>query len=193
MNPSIILFASGNGSNAITIHQKGIATNTYKVTCIVCNNPKAGILQYAAMHNIPVEMITKKQFSEPAFLQIVQAYHASLLVLAGFLWMVPSYLIQAFENRIINIHPSLLPKYGGAGMYGMHVHEAVVAHKEAESGITIHLVNEEYDKGEILLQKKVDILPSDAASDVAKKVLALEHQWYWQVVVSQLEKLNDTK
>jgi phosphoribosylglycinamide formyltransferase-1 len=102
-------------------------------------------------------------------------------------------LIQAFENRIINIHPSLLPKYGGAGMYGMHVHEAVVAHKEAESGITIHLVNEEYDKGEILLQKKVDILPSDAASDVAKKVLALEHQWYWQVVVSQLEKLNDTK
>jgi phosphoribosylglycinamide formyltransferase-1 len=145
------------------------------------------------MHNITVEMITKKQFSEPAFLQIVQAYHASLLVLAGFLWMVPSYLIQAFENRIINIHPSLLPKYGGAGMYGMHVHEAVVAHKEAESGITIHLVNEEYDKGEVLLQKKVDILPSDAASDVAKKVLALEHQWFWQVVVSQLEKLNDTK
>ena len=183
MIPAIILFASGTGSNAIAIHQHALVTQQFTVACIVSNKADAGILTYAQQHNIPTIIITKTNFNNTAFLQTIAPYNAKLLVLAGFLWLVPSYLIQAYT--IVNIHPSLLPKYGGAGMYGHFVHEAVVANGELQSGITIHLVNEQYDKGKILLQKSVAIQADDDAIAVAKKVLALEHNWY-KIVIGNL-------
>jgi phosphoribosylglycinamide formyltransferase 1 len=183
MNKAIIIFASGEGSNAIAIHQHALASKQYIVACIVSNKKEAGVLQYAALHHIPTIIINKKTFNDITFLESLACYNADLLVLAGFLWLVPSYLIAAYP--IVNIHPALLPKYGGAGMYGHYVHEAVVAAKETESGITIHLVNEHYDKGKVLLQKKINVLPKDTANDVAQKVLVLEHQWY-KIVIENL-------
>jgi phosphoribosylglycinamide formyltransferase-1 len=114
-------------------------------------------------------------------------YKPDLIVLAGFLLKIPDFVVRHYPDKIVNIHPSLLPKFGGKGMYGHHVHEAVVAHGETESGITIHLVNEHYDEGTVLLQKRTPILPSDSAEDVAKKVLQLEHEWYAQVIESILK------
>jgi phosphoribosylglycinamide formyltransferase 1 len=186
MQPAIIIFASGTGSNAIAIHQHAMATQQFTIACIVSNKADAGILQYALQRNIPTIIISKQQFNSTDFLSQLQPYSAKLLVLAGFLWLVPSYLIQAYT--IVNIHPSLLPKYGGAGMYGQHVHEAVVANRELQTGITVHLVNEQYDDGKILLQKSVRIEADDDASIVAKKVLALEHDWYKIVISNLLEQ-----
>jgi phosphoribosylglycinamide formyltransferase 1 len=191
MIPSIIIFASGGGSNAIAIHEYAVQNNCYKIACIICNKPDAGILQYAIKHNIPTHIITKASFADNSFLQTIAPYNATLLVLAGFLWLIPPYLIAAYPDAIVNIHPSLLPKYGGAGMYGMRVHEAVVANGETESGITIHVVNEEYDKGKKLFQVATQIEPNDTAQDVAQKVLTCEHLYY-KIIIHNLvnEKLG---
>jgi phosphoribosylglycinamide formyltransferase 1 len=194
MVPSIIIFASGAGSNAIAIHQYAIENNCYNIACIMCNKPDAGILAYASKHNIPTHIITKASFADASFLQIIEKYNATLIVLAGFLWLIPPYLLQAYPDAIVNIHPSLLPKYGGAGMYGMRVHEAVVANGEIESGITIHLVNEEYDKGKKLFQVTTPIEPTDTAQDVAHKVLTCEHLYYKLIIHNLVnEKLGKEK
>jgi phosphoribosylglycinamide formyltransferase 1 len=182
MIPSIIIFASGGGSNAIAIHEYAVQNNCYKIACIISNKPDAGILQYASTHGIPTHIISKASFADESFLQVLQPYNATLLVLAGFLWLIPQYLITAYPDAIVNIHPSLLPKYGGAGMYGMRVHEAVVANAETESGITIHLVNEEYDKGKKLFQVSTAIEPTDTPQDVAIKVLSCEHLYYKLII-----------
>jgi phosphoribosylglycinamide formyltransferase 1 len=182
MAASIIIFASGGGSNAIAIQEYAVASKKYKIACMVSNNPKAAVLQYAAKQGIPSILVNKEMFQSETFIETLQAFQANLIVLAGFLWLIPKPFINAFANKIVNIHPSLLPKFGGAGMYGHYVHEAVVAAKEKESGITIHMVNEEYDKGKIIMQKSVAILPNDTAEDVAKKVLALEHLWYKKAI-----------
>jgi phosphoribosylglycinamide formyltransferase 1 len=193
MVPSIIIFASGGGSNAIAIHQYAIENNGYKVACIISNKPDAGILQYASQQNIPTHIITKASFADASFLQTIQKYNATLIVLAGFLWLIPPYLLQAYPNAIVNIHPSLLPKYGGAGMYGMRVHEAVVANSETESGITIHVVNEEYDKGRKLFQVATPIAPTDSAQDVASKVLSMEHIYYKHIIQLRLDEILGSK
>jgi phosphoribosylglycinamide formyltransferase 1 len=156
----------------------------------VCNKPEAAVLQYAEAQNIPSIIIDKKTFNDPQFLQTLAPYNASMLVLAGFLWKIPSYLIDAFPQHIVNIHPSLLPMYGGEGMYGKHVHKAVLANGELQSGITIHVVNEEYDKGKILLQKSVGVSSDDTVESLAKKVLALEHAWYHVVIEEQLKAMK---
>jgi phosphoribosylglycinamide formyltransferase-1 len=188
MVKNVILFASGNGSNvaAILSHCKHIPDIHFPV--IVTNNPKAGVIQLAKENGIDVLLINKAIFDSAVFLDTLERYKPSLLVLAGFLWRVPAYLIEAFPKQIINIHPALLPKYGGKGMYGHHVHEAVIANAEKQSGITIHMVNEEYDEGTILLQKTVDIAPTDTAQTLASKVLALEHEWYVQVIRNLLKE-----
>jgi phosphoribosylglycinamide formyltransferase-1 len=190
MNSNIILFASGTGSNAIHIIEHGIFSKIYNTACIVCNNPKAKIIEYAHQNNIPLVLVTKAQFNHESFLDILEEYEPQLLVLAGFLWMIPAFIIHKYPMSIINIHPALLPKFGGAGMYGKHVHQAVKAAGEVESGITIHLVNEEYDKGKIILQKKVALLPTDDADAIAQKVLSLEHIWYKQVVAHFMTEMN---
>jgi phosphoribosylglycinamide formyltransferase 1 len=180
----IAIFASGAGSNALEIIKQSATVNAnYKVALIVCNKPTAGVLQIAAQYHIPTLLIEKKSFFETnTYLAAITNHQIDLIVLAGFLWKIPVNIIQAFPNNIINIHPALLPKYGGKGMYGMYVHEAVVLNKETETGITIHYVNENYDEGKMILQKSCAVIVTDTPTDVANKVHSLEHQYFSQVI-----------
>ena len=172
---SLILFASGRGSNAEAIIQHFEKTKQAGVALIVCNNEKAGVIDIALRYNIPFLIINKKTFEEQLLITQLQQYAPNLIVLAGFLWKIPSSLIQAFPNKIINIHPALLPRYGGKGMYGLRVHEAVMAAKEKETGITIHYVNEHYDEGGTILQANCALSATDDVPDIARKVAKLEH------------------
>lgn len=189
MNKNIILFASGQGSNAIAIWQHAIATKAYHVAAIFCNNANAGIIQFCANNNITCQIFTNANLKEPEFLKTIQAFTPRLIILAGFLQKIPAYLIAAFHNKIINIHPALLPKFGGTGMYGKYVHEAVHASKETETGITIHYVNEHYDEGTIIFQASASIHNQDTALDIANKVLASEHLYYKTVIANLIENV----
>ncbi len=183
---NIAIFASGAGSNAQKIIDHFKESNIAKVTLILCNKPEAGIFQIAAKENIPAVLIEKEPFFRADdYVQLLQQAQIDLVVLAGFLWKVPANLVQAFANRIINIHPALLPKYGGKGMYGHFVHEAVISAGDKESGITIHYVNEKYDDGATILQERCEITPDDTPATLARKVQVLEHAWY-PVIVERL-------
>lgn len=189
---AVAIFASGAGSNAEKIirHFKGHPFIT--VALIVCNKPGAGVLQIAADHHIPVLLIEKEPFFRGnAYVDELKQYGVSFIVLAGFLWKVPVALIQAYPNRIINIHPALLPKYGGKGMYGMRVHEAVIAAREKESGITIHYVNEQFDEGTPIFQARCTVAPTDTPESLAQKIHALEHA-HFPVQVEQLLSKDST-
>ena len=167
----IAIFASGSGSNAENIINYFKDNNHISVALLLTNNYEAGVIKRAKKLNMPILIFTKKNFNESTqIIDILINQKIDWIILAGFLWLVPSPMISAFPNKIINIHPALLPKYGGKGMWGHFVHEAVVSNKEIESGITIHLVNEKYDEGEILFQAKCDILESDTALEVANKI-----------------------
>jgi phosphoribosylglycinamide formyltransferase 1 len=180
---NIAIFASGTGSNAQKIIDHFRNSDKARVTLIVCNKPGAGVLNIAERENIHSIIIDKQQFFQSDYyIKELQQANIDLVVLAGFLWKVPGNLVQAFPNRIINIHPALLPKYGGKGMYGHFVHEAVIAASETESGITIHFVNEKYDDGAPILQERVTITPEDTPETLAAKVLVLEHKWYPLIV-----------
>jgi len=180
----IAIFASGAGSNAKKIiehfaltDQKG--NSPAKVTLVVCNKPDAGVLKIAAENNIATLIIDKEKFFRGnGYTDELAAAGIDIIVLAGFLWKVPAALIKAFPKKIINIHPALLPKYGGKGMYGHFVHEAVVANKETETGITIHYVDEVYDHGQIILQASCQVTEKDTPDTVAKKVQLLEHRHF---------------
>lgn len=181
---NIAIFASGAGSNArVIIEQAKAQMLQYKVALIVCNKPGAGVLAIAHEYNIPTLIIDRKPFAEgDAYVPALRQHNIDFVVLAGFLWKVPLALVQAYSQRIINIHPALLPKYGGKGMYGMHVHEAVVASKETQTGITIHWVNEIYDNGKIIFQATCAVTDTDTATDVAAKVHKLEHYYFYQII-----------
>lgn len=180
---NIAIFASGAGSNAQKIIDRFKNSTVARVTLIICNKPGAGILQIAEKEGIPAILIDKEQFFRTDhYVQLLQREQIDLIVLAGFLWKVPANLVQAFSNRIINIHPALLPKFGGKGMYGHFVHEAVISAGEKESGITIHYVNEKYDDGATILQERCVILPGDTPATLARKIQALEHTWYPAIV-----------
>lgn len=176
------VFASGNGSNALNFfsyfknHKKIVFDRIY------CNNPKAGIIQKAHDVGIDCRLFNREEWLNGNITAELKERNTDYIVLAGFLWLVPADLVQAFPNQIINIHPALLPLYGGKGMYGMRVHEQVVANAEKETGITIHLVNEEYDKGEPLFQKKFALEPGDTAESVAQKIHHLEYKYFPGVV-----------
>ena len=179
----IAILASGAGSNAQKIidHFKGSDKAT--VTLILCNKPGAGVFTIAENEHIPSILIDKERFfRSDDYIQLLQEAKIDLIVLAGFLWKVPGNLVKAFPDRIINIHPALLPKYGGKGMYGHFVHDAVIAAKETESGITIHFVNEKYDDGATILQERCTITPDDTPETLAKKVQVLEHKFYPLIV-----------
>jgi len=179
----LAIFASGSGSNAEAIMKFFEHHATIEVALIISNKEKAGVIEKAKQFDVKSLIINKEEFYHSrAVLQILQSHGVSHIVLAGFLLLVPDYLIKAYPDKIINIHPSLLPKFGGKGMYGMHVHRAVITAKENESGLTIHLVNEHFDDGEILLQVKCAIETNDSAETLAKKVLQLEHKHYPQVI-----------
>ena len=178
----IAVFASGAGSNAQKIIEF-FSGSQVSVALVVCNKPNAGVLEIAKKHHIATLLIEKEQFFKGnAYVDELKEAGVNFIVLAGFLWKIPSALIRAFPHGLINIHPALLPKYGGKGMYGHHVHESVIHNKEKESGITIHLCNKEYDKGEILFQKRVPLSESETPDSIARAVLNLEHQFFPKVI-----------
>lgn len=179
---SIILFASGRGSNVQAIMEYFQHKDFLKVAMIVCNNPNAGVIELAQQYNIPLLQIDKQSVKERQWTDKIITAKPDLIVLAGYLWKIPSELVQAFENKIINIHPALLPGYGGKGMYGMNVHHAVLTAKEKESGITIHYVNEHYDEGNIILQARCKIEPGDTPEMLAEKIHRLEHFYFPRVI-----------
>ena len=184
----IAIFASGAGSNAEKIIDHFTAPlpdekRSVRVALIVSNNPEAGVLKIAKANNIPVQIIEKEKFFRGnAYVDELRSADINFIVLAGFLWKIPSALIKAFPEKIINIHPALLPKYGGKGMYGQHVHEAVIANKEKESGITIHYVDELYDHGKILFQAQCPVYETDSAAILADRIHVLEHKHYSTVI-----------
>lgn len=187
----IAIFASGTGSNAQKIINHFRNSDTVKVALIVCNNPKAGVLQIAAAEKIPALLIQKQRFyEEDAYLDEIKNHQIGFIILAGFLWKVPAALISGYPNKIINIHPALLPKYGGKGMYGAKVHEAVIAAGEKESGITIHYVDEIYDHGNIIFQATCNVDENDTPERLAQKVHLLEHKHYPEVI-SRIVKLTN--
>ena len=179
------IFVSGNGTNLQRIAEYFKDNSNVEIVNVVCNNPKAYAIERARSLGIPVRMITRQEFNSPEFTQEMVALKLDLIVLAGFLWKVPSSLIQAYPKQIINIHPALLPNYGGKGFYGEHVHEAVVAAKEAFSGITIHYVNEVYDNGEIILQAYTKLDEKETPDSLAAKIHQLE-QAYFPVTIELL-------
>lgn len=175
---NIAIFASGAGSNAQKIIDYLRGSNDIKVCLIVCNNPDAGVIDIAKAEQIELLLINKHRFVNDGYLPELQLLKIDFLILAGFLWKVPDVLIHAYPKKIINIHPALLPKFGGKGMYGHHVHQAVIAANETESGITIHFVDEQYDHGAIIFQEKCTISQEDTPETLAKKVHVLEHKYY---------------
>ena len=185
------VFASGTGSNAKKIIEYFSDTSKgATVTLIVCNKPGAGVLQIAADENIPTLLIEKERFFRgDGYVPELKEQGIDLVVLAGFLWKIPAALIEAYPRRIINIHPALLPKYGGKGMYGNFVHEAVITAGELESGITIHYVDEHYDHGDIIFQATCPVEANDDAATLSKKVHTLEHRHYPEVIEKVLHTL----
>ena len=184
----IVIFASGSGTNAENLIKFFHNRDNASVIQVLTNNPHAKVLDRCKKLNVSALSFNKIAFYETNHvLSILQSVKPDLIILAGFLWKFPENIIAEFPNKIINIHPALLPKYGGKGMYGMHVHQAVVVNKEKESGITIHYVNENYDEGAIIFQAKCDVLASDDAQDVASKIHELEMQ-HFPAVVEQLIK-----
>ncbi len=183
----IAIFASGTGSNARKIIEYFADHPTVRVSLVVSNRSTAPVLDMAAENGVPTLVISRSNFYESE--DILQALATiELVVLAGFLWLIPPYLVKAFPQRIVNIHPALLPKYGGKGMYGMNVHRAVSEAQEATSGMTIHYVNEVYDEGQIIFQASCQLVPGEAAENIAKKVLSLEHQHFAPVIEQLLTK-----
>lgn len=180
---NIVIFASGGGSNARKIIEHFQDSMTARVALVVSNKKDAGVLEIAAAHQIPTFLLTRADFYETKeILKILDEYRIDFIVLAGFLWLVPGYLIRAFPKKIVNIHPALLPLFGGKGMYGGYVHAAVKAAGAKESGITIHFANEQYDAGDIIFQATCALDENDTPETIARKVLALEHEHYPKVI-----------
>lgn len=192
MKKRIAIFASGSGTNAQKIAEYFKNHPTIEVALVVSNKADAGVLTIAKNMGIDTYVIpSKKEFTDTeTLLQELYINQIDFVVLAGFLWLIPGYLVDAYPGRIVNIHPALLPKYGGKGMHGMHVHQAVVAAGEKESGITIHFVDKVYDNGEHLFQATVPIDPTDTPAQVQQKVLALEHANFPQVIEKVVNSLN---
>ncbi len=183
----LAIFASGKGSNAEKIIQYFDNEQLVKVSMIVCNNPEAGVLDIAKHHNIKTLVIDKKTFAQTEeYVQLLKNEGITHIILAGFLWKVPETMINGYRNKILNIHPALLPNFGGKGMYGDKVHEAVIASGQKETGITIHLVDEHYDNGTTVFQASVPIEDSDTESSIAQKVHSLEHLHYPRVIAEWL-------
>ena len=184
----LAIFASGAGSNALKIIQHFKNSTSAKIALLVCNKPGAGVLKIAGQENIPVLMIEKKLFDTSGYLEELKRRNIDFIILAGFLWKLPPPLINAYPSKIINIHPALLPSYGGKGMYGNAVHAAVITAGEKQSGITIHYVDDKYDHGEIIFQKTCPVDQNETVESLARKVHELEHTYYSK----QIEKLLNT-
>lgn len=180
---NIVIFASGSGTNAQNICEQFANHPNIKVAALFCNNPDAKAIARMKPFNVPVHVFNRTTFNnQEAFSALLNPYNPSLIVLAGFLWLIPEYLVKQYSNKIINIHPALLPKYGGKGMYGHHVHEAVLAAKEKEHGITIHFVNEKYDDGATIFQAKFDVQPTFTLADIQSYISTLEMRHFPEAI-----------
>ena len=188
MKKRIILFASGNGSNAVNICQYFEHVQNIDVTEVYTNNSKARVINKLTFFGIKTNVFNKVAFTDGELLSEIKLKKPNLIVLAGFLWKIGSDWVNEFSNKIINIHPALLPKYGGKGMYGKHVHQAVKENHETETGITIHYVNEAYDEGEVIFQAKVTIENEDSIETIASKVYELEQANFPKVIQNLLNK-----
>ena len=198
---NIAVFASGSGTNFINIYNNAKYAD---VVILISNNLKCGAIDFAIKNKIDFKIVNNLRFPnkiDQIYEKVLKAYHIDLILLAGFMKKIPSNIIKLYKNKIMNIHPSLLPKYGGKSFYGIKVHEAVVANKEKTTGATIHFVNEQYDKGLIILQKKINVTASDDAVSISKKVLKLEYKLYLKavdlycldkiVIKNNMEKINE--
>jgi len=187
------VFASGTGSNTKKIIEYFEGHSQIKVGLIVSNKPEAGVLNIAKEENIPSLIIEKEKFfSGNAYVDELKEMEIDFIVLAGFLWKIPSLLIKSYPDKMINIHPALLPKYGGKGMYGSRVHEAVISAKEKESGITIHYVDDLYDHGKIIFQAKCIVDENDTPETLAKKIHLLEHENFPRVIEQSAKNIVKT-
>jgi phosphoribosylglycinamide formyltransferase-1 len=187
----IAIFASGSGSNAQKIMEHFKRNADSEVILVLTNNPQAFVLQRADNFEIPSHIFTRHEFYETDdVIRVLKNLQIDLIVLAGFLWKVPHSLLNSFPNKIINLHPALLPKYGGKGMYGDHVHQAILDNKEEESGITIHFVNEQFDEGEIIHQSRFKIERDDNLEMIKFKGQQLEHSHFPKVIESLLKKMK---
>ena len=179
----IAIFASGSGSNAEKICAYFEGRTDVEISLILTNNPQAGVIARARKFHIPSVIFDRKSFYESEkILDLLKNQKIDFIVLAGFMMLIPPFLVQGYPDKMVNIHPALLPRYGGKGMYGHFVHEAVVAAGDNESGITIHYVNEFYDEGNIIFQASCEVSPTDTPDDVARKVQVLEHVHYPEVI-----------
>jgi phosphoribosylglycinamide formyltransferase-1 len=191
MKKRIAIFASGSGSNAQKIMELFKHSAEVEIALVLTNNPEAYVLQRADNFEIPTHIFDRKEFTQTNnIVELLKKLDIDLIVLAGFLWLIPQNLIAEYPGRIVNIHPALLPKFGGKGMYGDHVHNAVIAAGETEGGITIHYVNENYDEGEYIYQAKYKIDKNDNLEMVKFKGQQLEHQHYPRIVESILKKIR---
>lgn len=187
----IAIFASGNGSNAVNIIKYFRFHKDIKIAAVFCNKPNAKVIDKAKHENREVFIFNKNELlASEKVLNKLYEYAVDVIILAGFLLKIPENIINNYPKKIINIHPALLPKYGGKGMYGMHVHEAVVKNKEKESGITIHYVNENYDEGDIIFQAKCKVLETDTAEDVATKIHTLEMKNFPGVIEETISRID---
>ena len=185
----IAIFASGSGSNAENIIQYFAQKPQFCVKSVFCNVPDAYVLERAKKYRIPSFVFNREEFRNPdkVFRQL-QEQEIDFIVLAGFLWLMPSFITAAWPNKIVNIHAAVVPAYGGKGTYGHHVHEAVIAAGEKESGITIHYVNDHYDQGAIIFQAKCPVLPTDTPDDLAARVHELEYRYFPQIIEETILK-----
>tara|TARA_B110000008_G_scaffold90996_1_gene93243 strand:- start:166 stop:753 length:588 start_codon:yes stop_codon:yes gene_type:complete len=184
----IILFASGSGSNAEKICKYFEKKKSVSMDLLICNNPKANVLKKTKKYFINSLIIDHETFYNSSdVLEKILNVNPSLIVLAGFLWKIPEKLINSFPEKIINIHPALLPKFGGKGMYGIRIHNAVIEKKEKKSGITIHYVNKNYDEGEVIFQKTIDIKKNETPEELSSRILKLEHYFFPRIINQVLE------
>ncbi len=186
----IAILASGSGTNAENLIKYFDGHPQIKISGIYTNNPNAYVLKRAENLHVPAIVFSKDDLYKTDIMLERWKKEADLLILAGFLWLIPQKVVKSFPNKIINIHPALLPKYGGKGMYGSRVHEAVIKNRERKSGITIHYVNEKYDEGTIIIQKEIVIAANDSPEDLANKIHKLEHEYFPQIVEKEALKYN---
>jgi phosphoribosylglycinamide formyltransferase-1 len=188
---NIAIFASGTGTNAQKIIEYFEDSLEVNIRLVASNKPDAPVLTMAENYRVETLILKRSNFYKTNdLLRLLRDYHIDWIVLAGFLWLIPDYLVEAYQNRMVNIHPALLPKFGGKGMYGHHVHQAVKDAGEKETGITIHFVNQAYDEGQIVFQASTPVTPDDTPETIALKVRKLEHQ-HFPTVIEQLIKSNN--
>lgn len=185
----VVVFASGAGTNAENLVRYFSNHPEIVIPFVLSNTPNAKVHEKMASLGIPSYTFTKTAFTDGTVLRMLQEHQVDFIVLAGYMLLIDNEMLEAYYQRIVNIHPSLLPKYGGKGMHGDKVHEAVVAAGEKESGITIHYLNERYDEGDVVFQAVCEVLPTDTPDDVAAKVHALEYEWYPKVVEQLVKSL----